>query len=183
MCQPTTSAWTSKVVKSRTSRARRTSAGNAPEKGGPGGYKGEFIAWDAIKGEKDLGHQRTVSPSGAARSRPRATSSSMERSMAGSRPLMRAMAQFSISSRWTGVVGNPMTYTGPDGKQYVAGLGGYRRRYGFADRGRRRRRICRTTCVSAERRCRTWRSTRRGGRNVVRLFALSLGHSHAHTVI
>ena len=35
--------------------------GNAPEVGGPGGYKGEFIAWDAAHGQEDLGHQGAVS--------------------------------------------------------------------------------------------------------------------------
>ena len=29
--------------------------GNAPEKGGPGGYKGEFMAWDAVQGKKIWG--------------------------------------------------------------------------------------------------------------------------------
>ena len=35
--------------------------GNAPEKGGPGGYKGEFIAWDAVTGPQSVGHQGRVS--------------------------------------------------------------------------------------------------------------------------
>ena len=36
-------------------RARRTSAAMAPEKGGPGGYNGEFMAWDATTGRKVWG--------------------------------------------------------------------------------------------------------------------------------
>ena len=73
--------------------------GNAPEIGGPGGYKGEFIAWDAVHGTKDLGNQRAVSRSGVARSPPQATSSFMGRWMDGSKRSTLGAAPCSSSSR------------------------------------------------------------------------------------
>ena len=72
---------------------------------------------------------RGASRSGAARSSPRATSCSTARWTAGSRRSTRATAQplwqFKTGS---GIIGQPVTYRGPDGKQYVAvmsGVGGW----------------------------------------------------------
>ena len=102
--------------------------GNAPEKGGPGGYKGEFIAWDAAQGTQGLGHQGAVP-----RVERRARDGGRRRLLRHARRLVQggrrherhgALWQFKVGS---GVVGTPMTYTGPDGKQYVAvysGIGG-----------------------------------------------------------
>jgi len=101
--------------------------GNAPEKGGPGGYKGEFIAWDAIKGEKLWGIKEPFPVWGGAL----ATAGDVVfyGTLDGWFKAVDArngtvLYQFKVGS---GVVGNPMTYTGPDGKQYVAvyaGIGG-----------------------------------------------------------
>jgi PQQ-dependent dehydrogenase (methanol/ethanol family) len=101
--------------------------GNAPEKGGPGGYKGEFIAWDAIKGEKRWGIKEPFPVWGGAL----ATAGDVVfyGTLDGWFKAVDArngtvLYQFKVGS---GVVGNPIAYTGPDGKQYVAiyaGLGG-----------------------------------------------------------
>lgn len=101
--------------------------GNAPEKGGPGGYKGEFIAWDATTGRKLWGiKERFPVWSGAL-----ATAGNVVfyGTLDGWLKAVNARSgavlwQFKVGS---GIVGNPMTYTGPDGKQYVAvysGIGG-----------------------------------------------------------
>ena len=101
--------------------------GNAPEKGGPGGYKGEFIAWDAIKGEKLWGIKDPFPVWGGAL----ATAGGVVfyGTLDG---WFKAVDASSGKELWkfkvgSGVVGNPMTYLGPDGKQYVAvysGIGG-----------------------------------------------------------
>ena len=101
--------------------------GNAPEKGGPGGYKGEFMAWDAIKGEKVWGIKEPFPVWGGAL----ATAGDVVfyGTLDGWFKAVDArngtvLYQFKVGS---GVVGNPITYTGPDGKQYVAiyaGIGG-----------------------------------------------------------
>ena len=101
--------------------------GNAPEKGGPGGYKGEFIAWDAVHGRKIWGIKEAFPVwSGAL-----ATAGDVVfyGTLDGWFKAVDArdgkvLYQFKVGS---GVVGAPMTYTGPDGKQYVAiysGIGG-----------------------------------------------------------
>src|SRR4051812_13431671 len=101
--------------------------GSAPEKGGPGGYKGEFIAWDAVNGKKVWGVQEPFPVWGGAL----ATAGGVvfygtldgwfkAVDMANGKVLWR----FKVGS---GVVGNPIAYTGPDGKEYIAvysGLGG-----------------------------------------------------------
>jgi PQQ-dependent dehydrogenase (methanol/ethanol family) len=100
---------------------------DAPEKGGPGGYKGEFIAWDAVHGQKIWGIQEPFPVWGGAL----ATAGNLVfyGTLDGWFKVVNARTgallwKFKVGS---GVVGNPMTYTGPDGKQYVAvysGIGG-----------------------------------------------------------
>ena len=101
--------------------------GNAPEKGGPGGYKGEFIAWDAVNGKKVWGIKEPFPVwSGAL-----ATAGGVVfyGTLDGWFKAVDARTgtplwQFKVGS---GIVGAPMTYTGPDGKQYLAvysGIGG-----------------------------------------------------------
>jgi lanthanide-dependent methanol dehydrogenase len=101
--------------------------GNAPETGGPGGYKGEFIAWDAAHGRKIWGIKEPFPVwSGAL-----ATAGNVVfyGTLDGWLKAVDARSgavlwQFKVGS---GIVGAPMTYTGPDGKQYIAvysGIGG-----------------------------------------------------------
>lgn len=101
--------------------------GNAPETGGPGGYKGEFIAWDAVQGRKVWGIKEPFPVwSGVL-----ATAGNVVfyGTLDGWFKAVDAISgkvlwQFKVGS---GIVGAPMTYTGPDGKQYVAvysGIGG-----------------------------------------------------------
>jgi glucose dehydrogenase len=101
--------------------------GNAPEKGGPGGYRGEFIAWDATTGKKVWGIKEPYPVWGGAL----ATAGGVVfyGTLDGWFKAVDArngkvLWQFKVGS---GVVGNPVTYSGPDGKQYVAiyaGIGG-----------------------------------------------------------
>jgi PQQ-dependent dehydrogenase (methanol/ethanol family) len=100
---------------------------DAPEKAGPGGYKGEFIAWDAVRGQKVWGIQEPFPVWGGAL----ATAGNLVfyGTLDGWFKVVNASTgallwKFKVGS---GVVGNPITYTGPDGKQYVAvysGIGG-----------------------------------------------------------
>jgi len=101
--------------------------GSAPETGGPGGYKGEFMAWDAVHGKKIWGIKEPFPVwSGAL-----ATAGNVVfyGTLDGWFKAVDArngtvLWQFKVGS---GIVGAPMTYTGPDGKQYVAvysGIGG-----------------------------------------------------------
>jgi alcohol dehydrogenase (cytochrome c) len=96
---------------------------------GPGGYQGEFIAWDvahakkvwSIK-EKDFPVYSGVLTTGG--------DLAFYGTMDG---WFRAVDDRSGKVLWqfktgSGIVGNPMTFTGPDGKQYVAiysGIGGW----------------------------------------------------------
>ena len=101
--------------------------GSAPETGGPGGYRGEFIAWDATTGKKIWGIKEPYPVWGGAL----ATAGGVVfyGTLDGWFKVVDArngkvLWQFKVGS---GVVGNPVTYTGPDGKQYVAiyaGIGG-----------------------------------------------------------
>ena len=100
---------------------------NAPEKKGPGGHGGEFIAWDATTGKKVWGIEEPFPVWGGAL----ATAGGVVfygtldgwfkavDASSGKEPW-----KFKVSS---GVVGNPIAYLGPDGKQYIAvysGIGG-----------------------------------------------------------
>ncbi|MFN8669411.1 MAG: methanol/ethanol family PQQ-dependent dehydrogenase [Gemmatimonadaceae bacterium] len=100
---------------------------DAPEKGGPGGYKGEFIAWDAAAGKKVWGIKEPFPVWGGALATKGGvvfygTLDGWFKAVDASSG--KVLWQFKVGS---GVVGNPVTYRGPDGKQYVAiyaGVGG-----------------------------------------------------------
>ncbi|AHG91607.1 PQQ-dependent dehydrogenase, methanol/ethanol family [Gemmatirosa kalamazoonensis] len=100
---------------------------SAPEYAGPGGHRGEFMAWDATTGTKKWGIKEPYPVWGGAL----VTQGDVVfygtldgwLKAADARD-GRVLWQFKVGS---GVVGNPMTYLGPDGKQYIAvyaGIGG-----------------------------------------------------------
>ena len=101
--------------------------GNAPETGGPGGYRGEFMAWDPTTGRKVWGIKEPYPVWGGAL----ATKGGVVfyGTLDGWFKAVDARTgallwKFKVGS---GVVGNPIAYTGPDGKEYVAvysGIGG-----------------------------------------------------------
>ena len=96
-------------------------------RGGPGGYRGEFMAWDATTGKKVWGIKEPFPVWGGAL----ATAGGVVFYgtldgwfKAVDARTGKVLWKFKVGS---GVVGNPVTYTGPDGKQYVAvysGIGG-----------------------------------------------------------
>jgi PQQ-dependent dehydrogenase (methanol/ethanol family) len=100
---------------------------NAPEVAGPGGYRGEFMAWDATTGRKIWGIKEPYPVWGGAL----VTKGDVVFYgtldgwfKAANAKTGEVLWKFRVGS---GVVGNPMTYLGPDGKQYVAvyaGIGG-----------------------------------------------------------
>jgi PQQ-dependent dehydrogenase (methanol/ethanol family) len=95
---------------------------------GPGGNRGEFIAWDATTGKKVWGIKENLAAWGGAL----ATGGdvvfygTMEGWLKGiNAKTGEVLWKFKTPS---GIIGNPMTYIGPDGKQYVAvlsGIGGW----------------------------------------------------------
>src|SRR2546430_2312701 len=95
---------------------------------GPGGNRGRFIAWDATKGKVVWEIKESLAAYGGALT----TQSGLVfyGTMEG---LLKAAAAQSGKELWefktpSGIIGNPMTYLGPDGKQYVAvlsGIGGW----------------------------------------------------------
>jgi len=95
---------------------------------GPGGNRGEFIAWDASTGKKVWGIKENLAAWGGAL----ATGGdvifygTMEGWLKGVHAKTgETLWKFKTPS---GIIGNPMTYTGPDGKQYIAvlsGIGGW----------------------------------------------------------
>jgi PQQ-dependent dehydrogenase (methanol/ethanol family) len=97
------------------------------EYGGPGDYKGEFIAWDASSGKKIWGIKEQFPVWGGAL----ATAGNVVfyGTLDGYFKAVDASTgevlwQFKVGS---GVVGNPITYRGPDGRQFIAvyaGVGG-----------------------------------------------------------
>jgi PQQ-dependent dehydrogenase (methanol/ethanol family) len=101
--------------------------GNAPEVAGPGGYRGEFIAWDATTGKKVWGIKEPYPVWGGAL----ATKGGVVFYgtldgwfKAADAKTGKVLWKFKVGS---GVVGNPIAYTGPDGKEYIAvyaGIGG-----------------------------------------------------------
>jgi lanthanide-dependent methanol dehydrogenase len=99
----------------------------SPYSGGPGGYLGSFIAWDAARGVKVWENKEPFPNwSGAL-----VTGGDVVFYgtldgwfVAADARSGTVLSKFKVGS---GVVGNPMTYRGPDGRQYVAvyaGIGG-----------------------------------------------------------
>jgi lanthanide-dependent methanol dehydrogenase len=101
--------------------------GSAPEVAGPGGYRGEFIAWDATTGRKVWGIKEPYPVWGGAL----ATKGGVVFYgtldgwfKAADARTGAVLWKFKVGS---GVVGNPIAYLGPDGKEYIAiysGIGG-----------------------------------------------------------
>ncbi|HVG54407.1 MAG TPA: methanol/ethanol family PQQ-dependent dehydrogenase [Vicinamibacterales bacterium] len=97
-------------------------------KAGPGGHRGEFLAWDPVAGKKVWGIKEPLSAWGGAL----ATGGDVVfyGTMEG---WLKAVNAKTGDVLWkfktpSGIIGNPMTYVGPDGKQYVAilsGIGGW----------------------------------------------------------
>jgi PQQ-dependent dehydrogenase (methanol/ethanol family) len=95
---------------------------------GPGGHRGEFIAWDANTGKKVWGVKEDLAAWGGAL----ATAGDVVfyGTMEG---WLKAVHAKTGEVLWkfktpSGIIGNPITYMGPDGKQYVAilsGIGGW----------------------------------------------------------
>ena len=95
---------------------------------GPGGHRGEFMAWDASAGKKVWGIKEGLAAWGGAL----ATAGDVVfyGTMEG---WLKAVHAESGEVLWkfktaSGIIGNPITYMGPDGKQYVAilsGVGGW----------------------------------------------------------
>jgi len=95
---------------------------------GPGGNRGRFIAWDATKGKVVWEIKETLAAYGGAL----ATAGGVVfyGTMEG---WLKGVDAKSGKELWkfktpSGIIGNPMTYLGPDGKQYVAvlsGIGGW----------------------------------------------------------
>ena len=104
---------------------------------GPGGYQGELVAWDPVRGQKTWGVKEEKFPvySGVL-----ATAGDVVfyGTMDG---WFKAVDARSGTELWkfhcgSGIVGNPITYLGPDGKQYVAiysGIGGWMGAVAFPD--------------------------------------------------
>jgi lanthanide-dependent methanol dehydrogenase len=93
-------------------------------KPGPGGNRGEFIAWDPVAGKKVWGVKENLSAWGGALS----TGGDVVfyGTMEG---WLKAVHAKTGEVLWkfktpSGIIGNPMTYVGPDNKQYVAVLSG-----------------------------------------------------------
>jgi lanthanide-dependent methanol dehydrogenase len=97
------------------------------EKPGPGGYTGEFMAWDATTGKKVWGIREPFPVwSGALVTAGNVVFYGTLDGWfkAADATTGKELWRFKVGS---GVVGNPITYRGPDGKQYVAiysGIGG-----------------------------------------------------------
>ena len=100
---------------------------NSPYKAGPGGNLGAFIAWDAVTGKKVWENKEEFpSWSGALVT---AGDVVFYGTLDGwfksaDAKTGKVLSKFKVGS---GVVGNPITYKGPDGRQYVAvyaGIGG-----------------------------------------------------------
>jgi PQQ-dependent dehydrogenase (methanol/ethanol family) len=97
-------------------------------KPGPGGNRGEFMAWDPVAGKKVWGIKENLSSWGGALST--AGDVVFYGTMEG---WLKAVNAKTGDVLWkfktpSGIIGNPMTYVGPDGKQYVAimsGVGGW----------------------------------------------------------
>ena len=96
---------------------------------GPGGNRGEFIAWDPTTGKKVWGIKENLAGLGrrARHGRRRRLLRHDGRLAQGGRCQRPAKSLWKFKTP-SGIIGNPMTYIGPDGKQYVAvlsGIGGW----------------------------------------------------------
>ncbi|MFL5293410.1 MAG: methanol/ethanol family PQQ-dependent dehydrogenase [Myxococcales bacterium] len=95
---------------------------------GPGGNRGRFIAWDATKGKVVWEIKESLAAYGGALTT--ASGLVFYGTMEG---WLKAVDGKTGKELWrfktpSGIIGNPMTYLGPDGKQYVAvlsGIGGW----------------------------------------------------------
>jgi alcohol dehydrogenase (cytochrome c) len=95
---------------------------------GPGGHRGAVIAWDASTGKKVWEHKERFSAWGG--TLVTSTDLVFYGSMDG---WFKALDAKTGNELWkfktgAGIIGAPMTYLGPDGKQYVAilaGVGGW----------------------------------------------------------
>ena len=100
---------------------------SAPEVAGPGGYKGEFMAWDATTGKKVWGIQEPYPVWGGALVTKGGVVfyGTLDGWFKAADAKTGALLwKFKVGS---GVVGNPIAYTAPDGKEYIAvysGIGG-----------------------------------------------------------
>jgi lanthanide-dependent methanol dehydrogenase len=98
-----------------------------PYKPGPGGYMGAFIAWDAVQGKKiwEIREPFPVWSGSVATAGDVVFYGTLDGWFkAADAKTGKSLWKFKVGS---GVVGCPITYTGPDGKQYVAiyaGIGG-----------------------------------------------------------
>jgi PQQ-dependent dehydrogenase (methanol/ethanol family) len=98
---------------------------NSPYMAGPGGYLGSFMAWDAASGKKVWENKEPYPTwSGALVT---AGDVAFYGTLDGWFKSVDAksgklLSKFKVGS---GVVGNPMTYRAPDGKQYVAVYAGF----------------------------------------------------------
>jgi len=93
-------------------------------KAGPGGNRGEFMAWDPAAGKKVWGIKENLSAWGGALTT--AGDVAFYGTMEG---WLKAVNAKTGEVLWkfktpSGIIGNPMTYAGPDGKQYIAVLSG-----------------------------------------------------------
>ena len=95
---------------------------------GPGGHRGRFIAWDPMKGSVVWEIKENLAAYGGALTTAGGLVfyGTMEGWLKGvDAKSGKVLWQFKTPS---GIIGNPMTYTGPDGNQYVAvysGIGGW----------------------------------------------------------
>jgi glucose dehydrogenase len=97
---------------------------NTPYVAGPGGYMGAFIAWDAAAGRRvwEIREKYPVWSGVAVTGGDVVFYGTLDGWLkAASARSGRVLWKFKVGS---GVVGAPITYTGPDGKQYVAVLSG-----------------------------------------------------------
>ena len=95
---------------------------------GPGGNRGAFVAWDPVAGKKKWEIKENLAAYGGALTT--AGGIVFYGTMEG---WLKAVDQRTGRELWrfkcpSGIIGDPMTYSGPDGKQYVAvlsGIGGW----------------------------------------------------------
>jgi len=96
--------------------------------GGPGGYRGEFTAWDPVAARKlwSITEKFPVWSGAVATAGDVVFYGTMDRWFKAVHARTgKILWQFRVSS---GIIGQPVTYRGPDGKQYVAimsGVGGW----------------------------------------------------------